>query len=414
MAEILMGLKNKVLLWSHLNEETESLHLNHTNVAAMITTPAMEADNETYTGDDSGLRAQAIAAIVVPIIFGLIFVVGIFGNGTLIFTILKNQSLRNGPNIMIVSLAAGDFLLIAISVPFLATSYTFPYWPYGNFMCKLTEYLRIVSLGISVFTLITLSADRYIAIVSPVKIHKASNYRKTLIMVASTWILSLVLGIVTAVSFGTVTEDGVEGSALEHCYPYAQGWPDWYPKFDVLFKFLVYFTLPVLIIAYFYISMAISLFHSADRMPVEECMDTRNTSHYRKQIEGRKKVAKVVLSFVVIFILCWLPRHAYLIWFHVDENGNMNLFWYVFKIVGFCLAFINSCVNPLTLYILSKQFRRHYNRSVFCCRRCKRQIPKNGQKSQSSLGYQLTTADGNGTGALVRRSSTSLTALQHT
>lgn len=73
-----------------------------------------------------------------------------------------------------------------------------------------------------------------------------------------------------------------------------------------------------------------------------------------------------MLSFVIVFIICWLPRHIYFLWFYYDP-GLYNMFWHVFKIVGFCLGFINSCVNPLALYFLSKQFRRYYNRYMFCC-----------------------------------------------
>ena len=57
-------------------------------------------------------------SFAVPIVFGIIFVVGVVGNGTLIYTVLRNKSMRNVPNIFIVSLSLGDLLLILVSVPF--------------------------------------------------------------------------------------------------------------------------------------------------------------------------------------------------------------------------------------------------------------------------------------------------------
>jgi len=87
------------------------------------------------------------------------------------------------------------------------------------------------------------------------------------------------------------------------------------------------------------------------------------------QVEARKKVARLVLSFVVVFVVCWLPRHIWYFWFNFDP-AEYNMFWHVFKITAFCLSFINSCVNPLALYFLSRQFRRYYDRYLFCgCRR---------------------------------------------
>lgn len=47
----------------------------------------------------------------------LIFVVGIIGNATLLRIIYKNKCMRNGPNILIGSLALGDLLYIVIAIP---------------------------------------------------------------------------------------------------------------------------------------------------------------------------------------------------------------------------------------------------------------------------------------------------------
>lgn len=47
----------------------------------------------------------------------LVFVVGIIGNSTLLRIIYKNKCMRNGPNILIASLALGDLLHIVIDIP---------------------------------------------------------------------------------------------------------------------------------------------------------------------------------------------------------------------------------------------------------------------------------------------------------
>lgn len=47
----------------------------------------------------------------------LIFVVGFIGNSTLLKIIYKNKCMRNGPNVLIGSLALGDLLYIIIAIP---------------------------------------------------------------------------------------------------------------------------------------------------------------------------------------------------------------------------------------------------------------------------------------------------------
>lgn len=47
----------------------------------------------------------------------LIFVLGIIGNSTLLRIIYRNKCMRNGPNVLIGSLALGDLLYIIIAIP---------------------------------------------------------------------------------------------------------------------------------------------------------------------------------------------------------------------------------------------------------------------------------------------------------
>lgn len=103
-----------------------------------------------------------------------------------------------------------------------------------------------------------------------------------------------------------------------------------------------------------------------------------------------------VLTFVIIFGICFLPLHIFMLWFYYwwvaaliyilqwkwkyfppffvaltfmqlfycspTSQEDYNYFWHVLRIVGFCLSFVNSCANPVTLYFLSGTFRKHFNR----------------------------------------------------
>lgn len=70
----------------------------------------------------------------------------------------------------------------------------------------------------------------------------------------------------------------------------------------------------------------------------------------------------MVLSLIIIFVICFLPYHVFMLWFHFwpSSQDDYNVFWHVFRIVGFCLSFSNSCVNPIALYFISDTFRQRY------------------------------------------------------
>lgn len=77
----------------------------------------------------------------------------------------------------ILSLALADLLVIITTVPFVSIVYTLDSWPWGESMCMVSEFVKDVSIGVSVFTLTALSSDRFFAIVDPLrKFHAHGKY----------------------------------------------------------------------------------------------------------------------------------------------------------------------------------------------------------------------------------------------
>jgi len=74
-----------------------------------------------------------------------------------------------------------------------------------------------------------------------------------------------------------------------------------------------------------------------------------------------------VLAFVLMFAICFLPHHIFMLWFYnyPKSTDEYNTFWHVLRIVGFCLSFMNSCINPIALYLVSGTFRKHFDKQLF-------------------------------------------------
>jgi len=83
-------------------------------------------------------RFNLISSIIIPAVYGIVFILGLIGNATLIYIILANKWMRTKSNVLIVSLAGGDFLLILVSVPFATLLYTTKAWWYGTVICKVS------------------------------------------------------------------------------------------------------------------------------------------------------------------------------------------------------------------------------------------------------------------------------------
>jgi hypothetical protein len=85
-----------------------------------------------------------------------------------VLVVAANQQMRSTTNLLIINLAMADLLFIVFCVPFTATDYVLPFWPFGDVWCKIVQYLIVVTAYASVYTLVLMSLDRFLAVVHPI------------------------------------------------------------------------------------------------------------------------------------------------------------------------------------------------------------------------------------------------------
>ena len=97
------------------------------------------------------------------------------------------------------------------------------YWPYGELICKVSECAKDVSIGVSVFTLTALSAERYCAIVNPMRRHvsgRLSTKPVTLLTAVGIWVLAISLAMPAAI-FSHVPDKPLEANkTIKVNYPF--------------------------------------------------------------------------------------------------------------------------------------------------------------------------------------------------
>ncbi|XP_063161199.1 gastrin-releasing peptide receptor [Candoia aspera] len=297
----------------------------------------------------------------IPAIYGFIILTGLVGNITLIKIFCTVKSMRNVPNLFISSLAFGDLLLLITCVPVDASRYLSPEWLFGRVGCKLIAFIQLTSVGVSVFTLMALSADRYKAIVRPMDIQASHAVLKICLKAATIWVFSMLLAIPEAV-FSDLRPfyDRSTNKTFISCTPYLHT-NELHPKIQSMASFLIFYIIPLSVISVYYYFIAKNLIRSAYNLPME------GTTQVRKQMESRKRLAKTVLVFVCIFAFCWLPNHIIYLYrsYHYSEVDT-SVLHFITSLCARILAFINSCINPFALYLLSKSFRKQFNHQLSC------------------------------------------------
>ncbi|XP_030375519.1 neuropeptide CCHamide-2 receptor [Scaptodrosophila lebanonensis] len=314
---------------------------------------------------------QRPETFIVCVIFALIFIVGVLGNGTLVIIFFRHRSMRNIPNTYILSLALADLLVILVCVPVASVVYTQESWTFGRNVCRISESFKDISIGVSVFTLTALSGERYCAIVNPLR--KLQTKPLTVFTAVMIWVFAILLAMPSFVVSDLQEYPLLDNASLtiKVCSPFGRNRTNLeiYSKYMVVAKASIYYLLPLSIIGALYIMMAQRLHISARDMPGEQL-----SVQSRTQARARRHVARMVVAFVVVFFACFFPYHLFELWFHLNPTAkdDFDHVWHIIRIVGFCTSFLNSCVNPVALYCVSGVFRQHFNRYL-CCICVKRQ-----------------------------------------
>ncbi|XP_073698529.1 endothelin receptor type Aa [Garra rufa] len=316
-----------------------------------------------------------------------VFVVGMVGNATLLRIIYQNKCMRNGPNALIASLALGDLIYITIDIPINVYKLLLTKWPFddssfGLFLCKLVPFLQKASVGITVLNLCALSVDRYRAVASWSRVQGVGIPLFTAIEIFSIWVLSIILAVPEAVVFNMVTFT-YNNQTIRTCMlkpetnfmMFYVNWKDWW-----LFGF--YFCVPLACTAIFYTLMTC------------EMLNRRNgglrivLSEHLKQ---RREVAKAVFCLVLIFALCWFPLHLSrllkkMVYYPNDERRcDLLNFLLIMDYFGINLATVNSCINPIILYFVSKKFKNCFKSCLCCWCYTKNQVSSSGPMNGTSI-----------------------------
>lgn len=307
----------------------------------------MAPENYTYTNYVDGYYSNSNVIIGILTTFGFILLVGIVGNGLVLYVVLKNGTMRTVTNLYLVNLAVADLMLLIYCVPYIAVHYLLTSWPFGQLMCKCWSYLTLVSLSVNVMTMTALAVDRYYAIVRPLRSRIFRTIRRTITILSVIWISSFI-GLLPTVFIKRTVRYWDEGTWTEYC---VEHWKtaNHRTMFTVML-FVAFYLTPLFVISSAYLLMAKNLWTSIGP-----------SGHHSPNIYqlSRTKTTKLLLVVVLVFAVCWLPTHCVQLsydtgtWSFTDTT-------YVVKLMGHTLQFCNSAINPFIYAFLSETFRESF------------------------------------------------------
>lgn len=295
-----------------------------------------------------------VVAILIPVIFALITALGFIGNILVILVILCNKAMKEGATYwLILNLAVADLFFLIICVPFTAVKYATDLWVFGDTWCRLVNYMTYVCAWASAYTLVLMCLDRLLAVVFALQLPHVRSRRNIGIAVSITWVMVFLVNIPAWMFHGLVTYE-VEGIVKKSCgFLYGKVEISSRQTFQTSY-FVFGFALPVLVMTILYSILIMFL--------AKQNISGNNRKTATQK--ATKRVTIIVVSVVSLFVICWLPIHIILMMANNDvypeDTDHIALLF-----AANCLAYMNSCLNPILYTISSTAFRKEFKR--FLC-----------------------------------------------
>ncbi|XP_028727037.1 melanin-concentrating hormone receptor 1 [Peromyscus leucopus] len=301
-------------------------------------------DNLTVAGSPPRKGSVSYINIIMPSVFGTICLLGIVGNSTVIFAVVKRSKLHwcsNVPDIFIINLSVVD-LLFLLGMPFMIHQLMGNgVWHFGETMCTLITAMDANSQFTSTYILTAMAIDRYLATVHPIS---STKFRKPSMA-------TLVICLLWALSFVSITPVWLYARLI----PFPGGAvgcgirlpnPDTDLYWFTLYQFFLAFALPFVVITAAYVKIL-------QRMTSSVAPASQRSIRLRT-----KRVTRTAIAICLVFFVCWAPYYVLQLT-QLSISRPTLTFVYLYN-AAISLGYANSCLNPFVYIVLCETFRKRF------------------------------------------------------
>ncbi|XP_020865135.1 G-protein coupled receptor 39 [Phascolarctos cinereus] len=331
--------------------------------------------------------------ITLILVYLIIFVLGILGNGV---TIRATQVLQRKGYLQkavadhMISLACSDILVFLIGMP--VEFYNVIWNPLttssDNLSCKLHTFLFEACSYATLLHVLTLSFERYVAICHPFRYKAVSGPLQVKLLICFVWVTSILVALPILFAMGieyplvqvpnhrglpcnrswTQHLEHPETSNMSICTSLSSQWTVF--QSSIFGAFIIYFVV-LLLVAFMCRNMMRVLMKGKKGM-----LAVKGQHRLRKTESDESKVARkqtiIFLGLIVVTLaVCWMPNQIRRLMAAAKpkQDWTRSYFRAYMILLPFANTFfyLSSVINPLLYTISSRQFRKVF-KQVLCCR----------------------------------------------
>ncbi|XP_022688922.1 dopamine D2-like receptor [Varroa jacobsoni] len=182
-----------------LDYDDTSVGFNAANRSAIINDTTFWPSDSTAIAQDEEKVYWALLLLILPVL-------AVFGNILIILSVYKEKSLKCATNYFIVSLAFADLLVAAVVMPFAVYVLVNVRWELSDTLCDLYIAIDVTCSTASIFNLVAISIDRFIAVTQPIKYSKHKNSGRVAFTIGAVWLISMAIGSPIILGLNTSSE----------------------------------------------------------------------------------------------------------------------------------------------------------------------------------------------------------------
>ncbi|XP_061118131.1 proteinase-activated receptor 1-like [Conger conger] len=311
----------------------------------------------------------SLLTTVIPSIYVLVFIISFPLNAGAIFMFSLRVRPQKPAAIFMLNLATADLLFVLL-LPFKA-SYSFNgnNWVYGPAMCSVVTAAFYCNMYCSVLLMMSISADRFLAVVYPIRSLAWRRRRNAVAVCSAMWLLA-VAGVIPILLYKQTVCLPRLGITTCHDVLDLSEQRSYYLYFFLTFS-CVFFFIPLVVTTACYVCIIQVL---------------RRTSGSKRS----KKTRAVVMAFTVltVFVVCFTPSNVLLLVHYSQFADQHSANSYAAYLVSVCIGSVSCCLDPVIYYYGSSQCRKNIARLLHC------QAPPVGSGSGSSGTSKLESSQG--------------------
>ncbi|XP_072559166.1 adenosine A2c receptor [Paramormyrops kingsleyae] len=273
------------------------------------------------------------------------------GNILVCAAVAMNRKLQSVTNYFLVSLAVADVCVGALAIPCaIMTDLGIP--RHNLYLCLLMLSVLIMLTQSSIFSLLAVAVERYIAILLPFQYHSLMTPRNAVMVILITWMLAFLIGLVPLMGW--------------HKPPPESGYCFFVLVVDmtymVYFNFFACVLTPLLVMFVIYAQIFLTVKKQMRRIAADRAT---GEGQENRAADMKKELKTATSLFLVLFLftVCWIPLHIINCFLLLCPHCPVPL---PLLLTAIILSHANSAVNPF-LYAYKMKAFRHTFKAIFLC-----------------------------------------------